>query len=45
MRIAGGKGAMKLTREQVLELAKLAYERGEKLDLSGRDLSDLEYGH
>ena len=45
MRIAGGRGATKLTREQVLELAKLAYERGEKPDLSGRDLSDLGLFH
>ncbi len=32
---------MKLTREQVLELAELAYGRSEKPDLSGHDLSGL----
>ena len=37
----GGATAVKLTSEQVLELAALAYGRGDKPDLSSRDLSDL----
>ena len=32
---------MKLLVADVLELAKLAKERGKRLDLQGRDLSDL----